>query len=131
MSDAVVATHLRENPYELAKEQLARVGQIFGIDPNLIRVLSQVKKAVEVVDPRLDGRRDDRGVRGLPRDAQHRARAVEGRHPLPPERHAGRGQGARDVDDLEVRADGAAVRRREGRRRLRSEEAVVVASSSA
>jgi glutamate dehydrogenase (NAD(P)+) len=51
MSDAVVATHLRENPYELAKEQLVRVGQIFGIDPNLVRVLSQVKKAVEVSIP--------------------------------------------------------------------------------
>ena len=51
MSDAVVATHLRENPYELAKEQLTRVGQIFGIDPNLVRVLSQVKKAVEVSIP--------------------------------------------------------------------------------
>ncbi len=51
MSDAVVATHLRENPYGLAKEQLTRVGQIFGIDPNLIRVLSQVKKAVEVSIP--------------------------------------------------------------------------------
>jgi glutamate dehydrogenase (NAD(P)+) len=51
MSDAVVETHLRENPYGLAKEQLVRVGQIFGIDPNLIRVLSQVKKAVEVSIP--------------------------------------------------------------------------------
>ncbi len=51
MSDAVVTTHLRENPYHLAKEQLTRVGQIFGIDTNLIRVLSQVKKAVEVSIP--------------------------------------------------------------------------------
>jgi glutamate dehydrogenase (NAD(P)+) len=51
MSDAVVETHLRENPYELAKEQLVRVGQIFAIDPNLVRVLSQVKKAVEVSIP--------------------------------------------------------------------------------
>ena len=131
MSDAVVATHLRENPYELAKEQLTRVGQIFGIDPNLIRVLSQVKKAVEVSIPVAMDDGIDRGVRRLPRDAQHRARAVEGRHPLPPGRHARRGQGARDVDDLEVRAHGAAVRRREGRRRLRPEEAVARPSSSA
>ena len=126
MSDAVVATHLRENPYELAKDQLTRVGQIFGIDPNLVRVLSQVKKAVEVSIPVVDGRRDDRGVLGLPRDPQHRARAVEGRHPLPPERHAGRDQGPRDVDDVEMRPDGPALRRREGRHRVRPEEAVVV-----
>jgi glutamate dehydrogenase (NAD(P)+) len=51
MSDAVVATHLRENPYELAKVQLARVGEIFAIDTNLVRVLAQVKKAVEVSIP--------------------------------------------------------------------------------
>jgi glutamate dehydrogenase (NAD(P)+) len=51
MSEAVVASHLRENPYELAKAQLARVGQVFAIDPNLIRVLSQCKKAVEVSIP--------------------------------------------------------------------------------
>ena len=51
MSEAVVASHLRENPYELAKAQLTRVGQVFAIDPNLIRVLSQCKKAVEVSIP--------------------------------------------------------------------------------
>jgi glutamate dehydrogenase (NAD(P)+) len=51
MSEAVVASHLRENPYELAKAQLRRVGEVFSIDPNLIRVLSQCKKAVEVSIP--------------------------------------------------------------------------------
>ena len=71
-----------------------------------------------------DGRRVDRGVPGLSRDPQHRARPVEGRHPLPPRRHARRGQVAGDVDDLEVRADGASVRRREGRRRLQPEDAL-------
>ena len=54
----------------------------------------------------------------LARHAQRRARAVEGRHPLPPGRHPRRGQGARDVDDVEVRADEPPVRRREGRCRL-------------
>ena len=47
------------------------------------------------LDPGVDGRRVDRGVPGLPRDPQHRARPVEGRHPLPPGRHARRGQVAR------------------------------------
>jgi glutamate dehydrogenase (NAD(P)+) len=51
MSEAVVATHLRENPYELAKSQLRKVGDVFDIDDNLIRVLSQCKKAVEVSIP--------------------------------------------------------------------------------
>src|SRR3989337_2167682 len=45
------ASHLRENPYGLAKSQLEMVGEGFAIDPNLIRVLSQCKKAVEVSIP--------------------------------------------------------------------------------
>ena len=44
-------SHLRENPFELAKEQLRRVATTFQIDPNLISVLSQCKKAVAVSIP--------------------------------------------------------------------------------
>ncbi|HZB23925.1 MAG TPA: Glu/Leu/Phe/Val dehydrogenase dimerization domain-containing protein, partial [Gaiellaceae bacterium] len=44
-------SHLRENPYEIARQQLRNVGDAFGIDPNLISVLSQCKKAVEVSVP--------------------------------------------------------------------------------
>jgi glutamate dehydrogenase (NAD(P)+) len=44
-------THLRENPYEIAQEQLRLVGKAFAIDPNLIKVLSKCKKAVEVSIP--------------------------------------------------------------------------------
>ena len=51
MSTAEAESHLRENPFELAKSQLRRVGEIFALDPNLIRVLSQCKKAVEVSIP--------------------------------------------------------------------------------
>ena len=51
MSTAEAVSHLRENPFDVAKSQLRRVGEIFAIDPNLIRVLSQPKKAVEVSIP--------------------------------------------------------------------------------
>jgi glutamate dehydrogenase (NAD(P)+) len=44
-------THLRENPFELAREQLRRVGDTFEIDPNLIAVLGKCKKALEVSIP--------------------------------------------------------------------------------
>jgi glutamate dehydrogenase (NAD(P)+) len=54
------ATHLRENPYELAKLQLRRVGEAFAIDPDLIAVLSGCKKAVSVSVPT---RMDDGTVR--------------------------------------------------------------------
>jgi len=46
-----VTTHLRENPFELAREQLRRVGDTFEIDPNLIAVLGECKKAIEVSVP--------------------------------------------------------------------------------
>ena len=51
MSTAGAESHLRENPFALAQSQLFRVGEIFALDPNLIRVLSQCKKAVEVSIP--------------------------------------------------------------------------------
>ena len=49
---AVATTsHLRENPFELARQQLRRVGTTFEIDSNLIAVLGECKKAIEVSIP--------------------------------------------------------------------------------
>jgi glutamate dehydrogenase (NAD(P)+) len=45
------STHLRENPFELAQEQLRKVAATFQIDPNLVRVLERCKKAVVVSIP--------------------------------------------------------------------------------
>jgi glutamate dehydrogenase (NAD(P)+) len=56
MSATDAISHLRENPLDLAKAQLRRVGETFAIDPNLIAVLSGVKKCVEVAVPvHMDG----------------------------------------------------------------------------
>ena len=44
-------THLRENPLEIARNQLRRVADAFDIDPNLVAVLGECKKAVEVSVP--------------------------------------------------------------------------------
>jgi glutamate dehydrogenase (NAD(P)+) len=44
-------SHLRENPYDIARDQLQRVATVFDIDANLVRVLGQCKKAVEVSVP--------------------------------------------------------------------------------
>ena len=62
----VPETHLRENPYEIAKAQLSRVAGSFGIDDNLVRVLAQCKKAVEVSIPVT---MDDGGSRSSPATA--------------------------------------------------------------
>ena len=53
-------SHLRENPYELAREQLRRVGERFHIDPGVIAILGACKKAIEVAVP---VRMDDGSVR--------------------------------------------------------------------
>jgi glutamate dehydrogenase (NAD(P)+) len=47
----VPVSHLRENPYEIAKEQLRRVAQQFAVDSNLVNVLQECKKAVVVSVP--------------------------------------------------------------------------------
>ena len=44
-------SHLRENPYAIARQQLRLVGETFAIDPNLINVLERCKKSVEVSIP--------------------------------------------------------------------------------
>ncbi|HEY8785732.1 MAG TPA: Glu/Leu/Phe/Val dehydrogenase [Candidatus Limnocylindria bacterium] len=48
--DAPVS-HLRENPYEIAKSQLRKVADTFAIDPNLVNVLQECKKALAVSVP--------------------------------------------------------------------------------
>ena len=44
-------SHLRENPYDIAKQQLRRVAETFAIDPNLVNVLQECKKALVVSIP--------------------------------------------------------------------------------
>ncbi len=44
-------SHLRENPFAIAREQLRRVADIFDIDQRLVNVLQECKKAVVVSAP--------------------------------------------------------------------------------
>jgi glutamate dehydrogenase (NAD(P)+) len=47
----LTTSHLRENPFEIARLQLRRVADVFEIDQNLVNVLSNCKKSVEVSVP--------------------------------------------------------------------------------
>jgi glutamate dehydrogenase (NAD(P)+) len=48
-------SHLRENPFELARRQLQLVADVFGIEADLIKVLGECKKALSVSIPtRMD-----------------------------------------------------------------------------
>ena len=51
MATAAPETHLRENPFGIAQQQLENVARTFGIDDRLVAVLSECKKAVEVSIP--------------------------------------------------------------------------------
>ena len=44
-------SHLRENPFDLARRQLRKVADTFGLDDNLVNVLQECKKSVEVTIP--------------------------------------------------------------------------------
>ncbi len=53
MATAVRETHLKENPFAVAQEQLHRVADAFHIDPEIVRVLERCKKAVVVSIPTM------------------------------------------------------------------------------
>ena len=44
-------SHLRENPFELARWQLRKVADTFGIEDSLVNVLQECKKSIEVSVP--------------------------------------------------------------------------------
>ncbi len=48
---STTVSHLRENPFEIARDQLRRVAEAFGIESNLVNVLQECKKSVEVSIP--------------------------------------------------------------------------------
>jgi glutamate dehydrogenase (NAD(P)+) len=62
MATAAHESHLRENPFLLAQQQLHKVADTFGIDDRLVEVLKQCKKTVEVSIPTA---MDDGSVRAF------------------------------------------------------------------
>jgi glutamate dehydrogenase (NAD(P)+) len=51
MTAVASETHLRENPFEIARAQLRQVADTFGIDDRLISVMQECKKSVVVSVP--------------------------------------------------------------------------------
>jgi glutamate dehydrogenase (NAD(P)+) len=62
MATVAPESHLRENPFLLAQQQLHKVADTFGIDDRLVEVLKQCKKTVEVSIPTA---MDDGSVRAF------------------------------------------------------------------
>jgi glutamate dehydrogenase (NAD(P)+) len=49
--DAPIPSHLKEDPWEMARSQLRRVAGLIDMDDNMLNVLSECKKAVSVSVP--------------------------------------------------------------------------------
>jgi glutamate dehydrogenase (NAD(P)+) len=65
MATATPESHLRENPFQIAQQQLYKVADTFGIDQRLINVLQECKKAVEVSIPTSLDNGDVKAFRGF------------------------------------------------------------------
>ena len=105
--------------------------RLLNLEPGIWKILTHPKRQITVSCPGPDGQRRDRSLHRLPRAVQHHARPGEGRHPLSPGRHARRGDGAGRLDDVEVRRRAHPVRRRQGRRHLRSDADVAARARGA
>ncbi len=62
MATLAPESHLRENPFQIARAQLRRVADTFGIDDRLVAVLQECKKSVSVSIPTT---MDDGSVRAF------------------------------------------------------------------
>ena len=112
------------NAWQVAQQQFDLAAEMLNLDPGLRDVLREPRRELTVHFP---VHMDDGSVQVFTgyRVQHNLGRGPgQGRHPLPPGRHARRGQGPRDVDDLEVRGRRHPLRRRQGRRHRRPQEAV-------
>src|SRR5580698_799397 len=108
-----------ENPFEAMMSRFDRAAELLDLEPGIYKVLRNPEKQIIVSVPVMLDTGEVEVYTGF-RVLQHLARTREGRHPIRLAGHARGGQGARGVDDLEVRGRQHPVRRLEGRRDLRS-----------
>ena len=111
----VAAPAVVDSPWLNAQRQFDNAAEILqsltGVARGPARRSPRARRALS----REDGRRQRSHVRGIPRSAQRDARPRQGGPPVPPGDRHRRGESARDVDDLEVRAREPPLRRRQGR----------------
>ena len=108
--------------YAVALGQLDRVADFMHLDDDMRVYLSTCQRELIVHFP---VQMDDGKVRMFTGFRVHHNATKgpgQGRHPLSPRRDAGRVPGLGHVDDLEMRADEPALRRRQGRRDRRTHE---------
>ena len=111
------------NPWHVAQQQFDIAADKLNLDPGLRQVLREPRRELHVHFP---VKMDDGSVQVF---AGYRVQHNLGRGPAKggiryhQDVTHRRGQGPRDVDDLEVRGRGHPIRRRQGRRDRRPQEA--------
>ena len=86
-------------PYEIAVEQFNIAVQYLDLEPGMADIMRVPKRELTVHFP---VKMDDGSIQvftGYRVQHSHGLRPGQGRHPLPPRREPGRGQGPGDVDD--------------------------------
>ena len=109
-----------KNPWLAAAARFDEAATRLNLDDGMRKVLRHARQGNHRPHPGAARRRPPRGLHRLSRAALPGARPGQGRHPLRARRDAGRSARAGLLDDLEVRGGQHPVRRRQGRRDLRS-----------
>ena len=120
MSKAIVSKLYDSDVFRMACRQFDKAADAINLPEELRDRTKYPRRCMAVALPDQARQRHDSRLRRLPRAAQPLDRTVKGRAPFSPARHAGRGCGPGDVDELEMFAGRAALRRRQGRRDRRS-----------
>ena len=110
--------------FHMACRQLEGVADVIDIDKGVLQRYEPTEAGPGRQHPGAHGRRTHGSVHRLPRAAQPDERPVQGRAALSSERRPRRGGGPGHVDVVEVRHHEPALRRRQGRHRLRPGSAV-------
>ena len=118
----------KDDMWDNALEQFNSAADKLGLDDGTRQVLSHCKRELTVHFPVKMSGNVVKVFTGYRVHHNVISGPSQGRHPVSPGRHSGRGEGAGDADDLEVRGGGHPLRRRQGRRHRRSPAAEVSAS---
>ena len=125
LTPPVSISHENEkNPWLAAAARFDEAAARLKLDDGMRKVLGTLGQGNHRPHSGAARRRPPRSLHRLSRAALRGARSGQGRHPLRAGRDAGRSARAGLLDDVEMRGGQHPVRRRQGRRDLRSERAL-------
>ena len=124
VSPVSISLDNEKNPWLAAAARFDEAAMRLNLDDGMRKVLRSPATRDHRPHSGAAGRRPPGGLHRLSRAAFDRARPGQGRHPLRARRDAGRSPRAGLLDDVEVRRGEHPLRRRQGRRHLRSQSSL-------